>query len=66
MAIQTRNSASFPVKMLIYIYLLKFTSREKSGDYSAYSYYRIGSIESTLSDVVMFSFGNTVIYTCSC
>ena len=46
--IQKRISASFPVKILE-AYLSKFTSKEKSGGYSVYSYSRIASIERALS-----------------
>ena len=48
MRIQRRISASFPVEML-WIYLPKLISKEKSGGYFVYSYFRIASIEPALS-----------------
>ena len=45
--IQRRISASFPVK-ISWIYLPKFTSKEKSGGYSVYCYSRVASIERAL------------------
>ena len=48
MRIQRRISASFPVEML-WIYLPKFISKEKSGGYFVYSYFKIASIEPALS-----------------